>query len=149
MGGKSIFPVYSRLEVVFGSGSCAHLGLVGHAGSCLTCSRICQLPDFWLSGMSAPCGSMCRAVKSRSSAGSSNNIPPTRLLSRALIPGLYFPLIDCPCHCGADILQGSPAWSLIVGAWGMIIPQRHPSITVNNSQEGRQTTVGTCSRKVL
>lgn len=114
---KSRFPVYPRLEIVFGSGSCVQLGLVGHA-----CSRICQLPDFWLSGMCAPCGSMCRAVESRSSAGSLSHIPPTRLLSRALIPGLYLPLIDCLCHCGADILQGSPAWSLIVGAWGMIIP---------------------------
>lgn len=31
----------------------------------------------------------------------------------------------------------------------MIITQRHPSITVNNSWEGRQTVVATCSTEVL
>lgn len=31
----------------------------------------------------------------------------------------------------------------------MIIPQRHPSIIVNNSREGRQMIVGTCSTEVL
>lgn len=29
------------------------------------------------------------------------------------------------------------------------MPQRHPSITVTNSWEGRQTIVGTCSTEVL
>lgn len=61
-------------------------------------------------------GDMCRAVESRSSAGSLNHILPTLFLSRALTPGLYFPLIDYLCHCGADILHGTPAWSLIMGA---------------------------------
>ena len=94
-------------------------------------------------------GGMCRAVGSRSSAGSLNHVPPTLCLSRALIPGLYFLLIDYLCHCGADILRRSPAWSVIMGAWGMIIPQQHPLITVNNSREGRQTIVGTCLTEVL
>lgn len=31
----------------------------------------------------------------------------------------------------------------------MTIPQQHPSITVNNSQEGRKVIVGTCSTEVL
>lgn len=72
-------------------------------------------------------GGTCRAAGSRSGAGSLNRIPQTLFPSRALIPGLgpplaalcandYFPLIDYPCHCGADILHGSPAWSLIMGA---------------------------------
>lgn len=72
-------------------------------------------------------GGTCRAAGSRSGAGSLDCIPQTLFPSRALIPGLgppraalrandYFPLIDYPCHCGADILAGSPAWSLIMGA---------------------------------
>lgn len=31
----------------------------------------------------------------------------------------------------------------------MIIPQRQPSITVNDSREGRQMIIGTCSTWVL
>lgn len=137
-GGKS------RSPVCLFSGSYPSLGLAEGTGSQLSCRSLCQPPDFWLSGMRAHRG---RHVQS--SAGSLHHIPPTLFLSRALIPGLCFPLIDYLCHCGAGILHRSPAWSLITGAWGMIIPQRHPSIIVNNSREGRQMIIGTCSTEVL
>lgn len=42
-------------------------------------------------GCVLPGGSKSRAVESRSSAGSLNHIPPTQLLSRALIPGCTSP----------------------------------------------------------
>lgn len=105
-------------------------------------------------------GGMCRAAGSQSSTASLDCIPQTPFPSRALIPGLgpplaafytndYFPLINYPRHRGVDILHWSPAWSLIMGAWGMIVPHRHPSIAVSKSQEGRQTIAGTCPTEVL
>lgn len=132
--------------------------------SWICCGRLpipsASLPIPSAQGCELAVGGTCRAAGSRSGAGSLDCIPQTLFPSRALIPGLgpplaalcandYFPLIDYPCHCGADILPGSPAWSLIMGAWGMILPSRHPSIAVSNSREGRQTIVGTCSTEVL
>lgn len=95
--GKSRFPVYPRLEVVFGSGSCAQLGLVGHAGSWLTCSRLCQLPDFCLSGMCAPCGKHVQSYREQKQcrqpeAHSSNSVSQQSTYSRAVLPLVCLPL---------------------------------------------------------
>lgn len=128
---KSRFPVYPRLEVFFSSGSCDHLGLVGHAGSRLTCSRICQLPDFWLSGMCVPCEKHVQSCWEQkqcrlSDTHSSNSTSQQSTYSRAVLPLDWLPLLLWGWHLREE--------SCLVPYPGSMRRDHSPATPIDNSE---------------
>lgn len=90
--------------------------------------------SLWISsaqGSVLAAGGMCRAVESRSSAGSQHHILLTLFLSRALTPGLYFSLIDYLCHCRAEILHRE---SCLIPYHGNMRNDHYPATPIDNSE---------------